>query len=100
VAKDGFDVSDERRDAAVVLCRCEELTAADVMAAIEAEAVSVNDIKRRTRFGMGACQGAYCLSLLSDFVAREFGAVEALEPMTVRPPARQISLDDLARSAG
>ncbi|MCG6902560.1 MAG: FAD-dependent oxidoreductase [Rhodobacter sp.] len=45
----------------VTLCRCEEVTAGQVRAAIENGATDPGAIKRATRLGMGRCQGRYCL---------------------------------------
>ncbi len=86
----------ERTATTTVLCRCEDVTEQEVQAAIAAGATSINDVKRRTRFGMGTCQGVFCLSLLSEIVARELGTAGAPDPMTVRPPARLITLAELA----
>jgi len=79
------------------ICRCEEVETATVQAAIAHGARTINDIKRRTRAGMGLCQGAYCIDALS-WVLHESGgtALDAIVPMTVRPPLRAIGLDALA----
>lgn len=80
-----------------VMCRCEEIGASEIVAAIAAGAVSLNDVKRRTRAGMGACQGLYCMPAIAALVAGGAGvAVETLAPMTVRPPVRPIGLAALA----
>lgn len=82
---------------ACFVCRCEELTADDIAAAIDAGARTVNDVKRRTRAGMGLCQGVYCLTHIAATVAEQRGTpVEAVFPMTVRPPVRGITLGSLA----
>jgi glycerol-3-phosphate dehydrogenase len=45
-----------------MVCRCEHVTRAEVTAAIRNPygAVSMDAIKRRTRCGMGRCQGGFC----------------------------------------
>lgn len=44
-----------------ILCECEQVTYGEVMAvAKQLEAPSLGAIRRRTRLGMGTCQGAYC----------------------------------------
>jgi glycerol-3-phosphate dehydrogenase len=44
-----------------VLCECENVTMAEVMRiAQEPTSHSVADVRRRTRLGMGTCQGNYC----------------------------------------
>lgn len=83
--------------AACFICRCEELTKDDLEAAVLAGARTINDVKRRTRVGMGLCQGAYCLNhvaaVLHDLKGTEFDSVL---PMTARPPVRAITLSALA----
>ncbi len=45
-----------------IVCRCEQVTRAEVLAAIRAPigARTVNAVKMRTRAGMGRCQGGFC----------------------------------------
>ena len=79
------------------ICRCEELTSEQLRAAIAAGAKTINDVKRRTRAGMGICQGAYCLHHVADLVQSELGVErEQVPPMTARPPVRVITLAALA----
>ena len=83
--------------AAVVVCRCEEVLAGEVAAAIASGATTVNDVKRWTRAGMGACQGIYCVPAIAVVVGAATGtAVEHIAPMTARAPARPIRLAALA----
>lgn len=51
-----------RRDAdyGEIICQCENVTKAEVLAAIAHGAVSVDGVKRRTGSGMGRCQGGRC----------------------------------------
>jgi NAD(P)H-nitrite reductase large subunit len=80
------------------VCRCEEITHAAVMEAIGEGVNTLNDLRRRTRAGMGVCQGVYCLPEMADLLAQAHGTpVEDLAPMTSRPPARLVTLDELAR---
>ncbi|MDP9362855.1 MAG: (2Fe-2S)-binding protein [Chloroflexota bacterium] len=79
------------------LCRCEEVSADQVRAAIAAGAGTLNDVKRRTRAGMGFCQGTYCQVALAALLATEAGcSLDQVPPVTARPPVRPISLDRLA----
>ncbi len=80
------------------VCRCEEIAHSLVVDAIAEGVRTLNDLKRRTRAGMGVCQGVYCLPEMADLLAKSNGArLEELAPMTSRPPARLLSLDELAR---
>jgi len=55
--------------------------------------VNPNDIKKRTRAGMGYCQGTNCLPTIAMILMNEFDVLpEALPGMTPRPPARPIPL--------
>jgi NAD(P)H-nitrite reductase large subunit len=81
----------------VLVCRCEEISAADIRAAITAGAVSINDVKRRTRAGMGMCQGIFCVRTISHMIESEAAVPLAqIVPMTARPPARPIPLSAIA----
>jgi NAD(P)H-nitrite reductase large subunit len=79
------------------ICRCEELTRVEIERAIDDGARTINDVKRRTRAGMGACQGAYCLHIIATVLHDRRGTpLEHIAPMTSRPPVRWISLAALA----
>ena len=54
-----------------ILCRCEEITQADVRRAIALGANSAGEVKSITRGGMGDCQGRMCSHLLAHAIARE-----------------------------
>lgn len=82
------------------LCRCEEITVDEVRAAVAAGARSLNDAKRRTKVGMGPCQGIYCLPAVAAVIGAETGlAADLVTPMTARPPVRPLPLDRLAGPA-
>ena len=58
-----------------VICRCETVTEGEIVDAIH-EAVgacTVDGIKRRTRAGMGRCQGGFCGPRVTQILARELG---------------------------
>ena len=79
------------------VCRCEEITGDRIRAAIAEGALSVNDVKRRTRAGMGPCQGIFCVGPIADLLAVERGLLRAeIVPMTARPPVRLVPLAALA----
>ena len=79
------------------VCRCEEVDGDELRLAIAAGARTINDVKRRTRAGMGLCQGVYCLEHVATLLARETGTLrEAVNPMTSRPPTRLLTLGALA----
>ena len=41
----------------LIICRCEEVTEGEIKKAIRSGARTITGIKRRTRAGMGLCQG-------------------------------------------
>ena len=56
-----------------VICRCETVTEMEVVNAIHAiiPAVNMDAVKRRTRTGMGRCQGGFCHNRVAAILARE-----------------------------
>ena len=79
------------------LCRCESLTETEILAVIAEGNRTANDVKRRTRCGMGLCQGIYCMPALLQLLARiEEVDVTEIAPMTQRSPVRPIPLESLA----
>ena len=75
--------SDEEKKAAIernpaygrIVCRCESITEGEIVDAIRAPAGArdVDGVKRRTRAGMGRCQGGFCGSKVVEILARELG---------------------------
>ncbi len=63
----------ENPDYGHIVCRCEEVTVAEIREAIRREpgAVDVDGIKRRTRSGMGRCQGGFCVSQVVEILSEE-----------------------------
>ena len=58
-----------------VVCRCETVTAGEILEAIRTNPrpTSIDGIKRRTRASMGRCQGGFCTPYMVDLLAREMG---------------------------
>jgi glycerol-3-phosphate dehydrogenase len=58
-----------------IICRCEKVTEGEIVAAIRrpAGARSLDGIKRRTRAGMGRCQGGFCTPRVVEILSREIG---------------------------
>ena len=83
----------------VVICRCEEVTRDEIVAAIRSGARSIAAIKRRTSGGMGLCQSRICQRLIAQILNEEAGIPmsEATTPMTVRPPIRPVPIKDIAK---
>ncbi len=58
-----------------IICRCETITEGEILDAIHAPAGArdVDGVKRRTRAGMGRCQGGFCGSKVVELLAKELG---------------------------
>ncbi len=58
-----------------VICRCESVTEGEIVDAIHRVpgARSIDGVKRRTRAGMGRCQGGFCSPKVLQILARELG---------------------------
>jgi thioredoxin reductase/bacterioferritin-associated ferredoxin len=81
-----------------IVCRCEEVTAGQLLEGLARGFTSINALKGATRIGMGVCQGRNCLRTLADLVARERQSLPAdLVYPQARPPARPVRLGDLVR---
>ena len=77
------DMTEEEKSRAVaedpaygnIVCRCETVTEAEIRAAIRRPvgARTIDGVKRRTRAGMGRCQGGFCMPRVADIIAEETG---------------------------
>lgn len=56
-----------------VICRCEQVTEGEILAAIHRPlgATTLDGVKRRTRAGMGRCQAGFCSPKTVEILARE-----------------------------
>jgi NADPH-dependent 2,4-dienoyl-CoA reductase/sulfur reductase-like enzyme len=83
-----------------ILCRCEEVTRADVRRAVGLGADSASEVKAIVRSGMGDCQGRMCAHLVAHCIARETGRPMAevgfLRP---RPPIFPVPVAALGQQA-
>lgn len=76
-------MNDEQKDAFIkqnpdygrIICRCETVTEGEIRAAIRRNppAVDIDGVKRRTRAGMGRCQGGFCMPYVMRMIAEENG---------------------------
>lgn len=56
-----------------IVCRCESVTEGEILDALRSPVppASVDAVKRRTRAGMGRCQGGFCQPRVLEILARE-----------------------------
>ncbi|HEY9070007.1 MAG TPA: (2Fe-2S)-binding protein [Candidatus Ozemobacteraceae bacterium] len=74
-----------------IVCRCQDITEEEVIAAIRQGATTIDEIKRLVRAGMGPCQGRTCRRLVAQIISRELKKpVGEIYPPTFRPPNRPV----------
>ena len=81
--KSFHDMTDAEREEAIrenplhgnIVCRCEMVTEAEIREAIRRPvgAKTIDAIKRRTRAGMGRCQGGFCSPRVASIISEETG---------------------------
>ena len=54
-----------------IVCRCETVTEAEIVDAIRRGATTLDAVKRRTRAGMGRCQGGFCSPRVMEILCEE-----------------------------
>lgn len=80
-----------------VVCRCEELTAGDIRAAVASGRPDPNQAKSLTRAGMGPCQGRQCGYTVAHILAAAHGTpIQKVGFYRVRPPLKPLTLGELA----
>ena len=77
------DMTDEEKDAFIkknpdygrIVCRCEQISEGEIRDAIRRnpQARDMDGVKRRTRSGMGRCQGGFCGPYVMRLLAEELG---------------------------
>ena len=92
--------------AETIVCRCEDVTRAEIDAGYDAGARDVNQLKHFTRCGMGPCQGRSCGEAAAELLALRLvadGAVPDVDAgrrragqWTGRTPLRPVPLSALA----
>lgn len=77
----------------LIVCRCQEVTKAQIIKAIHEGATTVDGVKKRTRAGMGLCQGKTCGRLVAQIISQETGIpLSELLPATFRAPVRPVNM--------
>lgn len=77
-----------------IICRCESITEGEILDALRSPVPprSIDAVKRRTRAGMGRCQGGFCQCRVMEIIARELGMDKA--EITLRGAGTPILLKD------
>lgn len=80
------------KEKGLIVCRCEEVTEEEIIKAIKEGAETLTGIKRRTRAGMGLCQGKTCQRLVTRILSQEKGkGPQEILPFADRPPVRPVT---------
>lgn len=91
---------EKKFDDDMLVCRCEEITVGEIRQAIAEGATDVIGVKRRTRAGMGLCQGKTCEKMVQQILAQELCiGPEETGSSSIRPPVRPITFGTLAGGA-
>ncbi|MBL8344403.1 MAG: FAD-dependent oxidoreductase [Rubrivivax sp.] len=81
-----------------LVCRCEEVSAAQIKATVAQGCEGPNQLKAFLRCGMGPCQGRLCGLTVTELIARERGVTPAqVGYYRIRPPVKPIALAALAQ---
>lgn len=84
-------------DPTVTLCRCEEVTVAEIERVVAHGCPGPNQAKAFTRCGMGPCQGRMCGTAVSEiFAERRHAGVESVGHYRIRPPIKPLTVGELA----
>lgn len=82
-------------DYAKLVCRCENVTEAEVSEAVKRGHTCMDAIKFMTRAGTGRCQGGFCSSRVMKIIEKETGT--PLEKITKKGPGSEILLLPLVK---
>jgi len=80
----------------IIICRCEEITLSEIIQAAKEGAKDINGVKRRTRAGMGLCQGRTCEKLIRQILEKELKIFpKNIKIGTDRPPIKPVTFGEL-----
>jgi NADPH-dependent 2,4-dienoyl-CoA reductase/sulfur reductase-like enzyme len=80
-----------------IVCRCEEVTARDILDAVAIGATGPNQLKAYRRTGMGPCQGRLCGLTVTELMAQARGKTpQEIGYYRLRAPVKPITLAELA----
>eukprot|EP00298_Acanthocystis_sp_HF-20_P008302 c17598_g1_i2.p1 GENE.c17598_g1_i2~~c17598_g1_i2.p1 ORF type:complete len:529 (+),score=253.76 c17598_g1_i2:40-1626(+) len=74
-----------------IICRCERVTEAEIVSVLSHRPILVTSsdgVKKRTRAGMGPCQGKFCGERVARLIARE--KHQPVESVTVKSPGSSL----------
>ena len=85
------------QDGAQFVCFCEDITATDIVDAIDEGFDDIQTLKRYSTVTMGPCQGKMCLKALVAISSQRTGqSIDEMGVTTARPPHQPVTLAALA----
>jgi thioredoxin reductase len=78
-----------------VICRCEQTKMADILSAIADGVRDINHLKRKTRVGMGYCQGRFCQETALDLLQTFSNESVERQYLNTRVPVKPIPFETL-----
>ena len=73
---------DFSKDRSEEICECEHVTRAEIAYAVKELGVkTLDDLRRRTRVGMGTCQSSFCVLKAAKVLAEELGTPDKAEQL-------------------
>lgn len=87
------------REQDIIVCRCEDLTLADIRALIQKGYRTIDEMRRISRLGMGPCQGRTCRALVQRELQNSGISVKEQIPGVFRPPVKPVTLGSIADSS-
>ena len=80
----------------IIVCRCQDITLAEIEEAIDQGMTHPEEIKRFLHVGMGPCQGRTCGRLIARLIAKKTGkSVHELRQTKSRPPLVSIPIKSI-----
>ncbi len=84
-------------DLQTIVCRCEEVTVAELKEGFNKGAHDPNELKSLTRCGMGPCQGRQCGHTVSELLSKwQNEPIEGIGYYRIRSPLRLLTLSEFA----
>ena len=81
-----------------IVCRCEHVSADEILALIRNGVRDINQIKAETKATMGACGGKTCLSLIKKIIREEGVPLSEVTDPPTRPVFVETTLSTLAKN--
>ena len=80
----------------IIVCRCQDITLAEIEAAIDQGMTHPEEIKRFLHVGMGPCQGRTCGRLIARLIAKKTGKpIHELRQTKPRPPLISVPIKSI-----